>query len=141
MAAAVMGNGAGRLGFAAPGGAVWLHLPGSELRAREGLPPGLSAYLSALEGAQRAMLSVERRGENYAVAMEAPCAEAGRAEGIVRRLTEQTEMLKKLLAREGKRPEAGELTGVLAGGQFRVAGSVARGEWPVAAAFAEKLGK
>lgn len=141
MKAAVMGGGAGRLGFQAPRAALWLHVPGSELKARPGLPPGLSAFLSALEGAQRAMLSVERRGADYAVALDAPCEDAARAGAIAGRLKEQTEMIGKLLAREGKKPEAGELTGVLAGGRFRAEASVVRGEWPVAAAFAEKLGK
>ena len=124
-----------------PESAVWLYVPGSELRPGAGLPPGLSAFLSALEGASGAMLSVQQRSADFAVVLEAPAASAQQAAVIAGRLTENTAMIGKLLARENREPEMGDLTGVLASGRFRVERNVVRGEWPVAAAFAERLGK
>ncbi len=140
MTAALMGSG-GRLAFRPPDAALWLHLPGSELRPRDGLPPGLSAFLSGLEGAARAMLSVERRGTEFAVALEAPAATPAQAGAMAERLTESTQMLTKLLARENRKPDPAELSGILASGTFRAEGSVVRGWWPIPAAFAARFGK
>lgn len=141
MAAALVGGGGEKPAFRPPDSALWLHLPGSELRAREGLPPGLSAFLSGLEGATRAMLSVKRDGADFAVALEAPAPAAAQAGVIAARLTDSTEMLKKLLARENRKPDPGDLSGVLAAGKFRAEGSVVRGWWPIPAAFAERIGR
>jgi hypothetical protein len=50
-------------------------------------------------------------------------------------------MLKKLLARENRKPDPGDLSGVLAAGTFRAEGSVVRGGWPIPASFLERVGK
>lgn len=141
MAAALIGGGGAAAQFRPPDSALWFHLPGSELRPRDGLAPGLSAYLSGLEGATRAMLSVERRGTDFAVALEAPAPAAAQAGTIAERLTRNTELIGKLLARENRQPDPAELSGILAAGKFRAEGSVVHGEWPIAAAFAERMGK
>jgi hypothetical protein len=140
MAAALIGGGE-RAAFRPPEAALWFHLPGAELRPREGLAPGLSAFLSGLDGARYAVLSVERRGTDFAVALEAPAESAAQAGAMAERLTRNTEMITKLLARENRKPDPAELAGILASGTFRVEGSVVRGSWPVPAAFAERLGK
>jgi hypothetical protein len=127
--------------FSVPRSPVWLHLPGKELRPGAGLPPGLSVLLSDLEGAEEATLSVELRGADFALVLDAPCASGGKAAEVAGRLQATTEMLKKLLARENQQPNPKDLSGVLAGGVFKTEGSAVRGSWPVARIFMQSLTK
>lgn len=124
-----------------PEGAIWLMAPGAMLKAGEGLPAGMSAMMGAMEGAEKAVFRVERAGAGFAVRLEARCGTAERAGLVVGRLKEKTEMLKKLLEREGKGAEKGELSGVLVGGRFWAEGARARGEWALGAEFVERLGR
>jgi len=141
MAAAFLGGSDRKSGLKPPSAALWLNLPGRELRPGAGWPPGVSALLSALEGADRALLQATVQGSGLAIQLEAPCASQGKAAEIAARLVESTGTLKKLLARENKQPDPRNLSGVLAGGVFRSEGSVVRGSWPVSQEFLDALAK
>jgi len=141
MAAALMGNGSPGKGVQPPVSVLWLHIPGTDLRPGASWPPGVSALLSGLEGADRVMLKVGIQGSGLVIELEAPCPSAGKAGEVVARLDESTGMLKKLLAKENRQHDPKDLSAVLAGGAFEAEGSVVRGTWPVSRAFIDSLAR
>ena len=106
MAAASIKKGASVPAFEAPSAPVWLHLPGSAFHAEPELPPGISAFLEALEGAHEALLRVEMSGGGFEIVLAAPCASSEKAKTIADRLSRATGTLKELVARSGKSPES-----------------------------------
>jgi hypothetical protein len=125
----------------APLSAVWMLLPKSALRSTEGLPAGVSAFLEAMSGAERALLLVRPTAAGLDVVLEAPCASGAAATRVAGRLMQATALLQSLLKREGKEPAKDDLTGVLTAGTFRADQAVVRGFWPVPKEFLDKLAK
>lgn len=113
-----------------PKQAVWLEIPGSELHGGPALPPGLSALLSNLEGAHRATLAIVPSASDLSLTLDAPCPNAETATQVVTRLRQNTELFQKLLARENRKPDPADLSGILANGSFHAAGASAQGRWP-----------
>lgn len=137
LAAALSGGGkppAERL----PDSPVWLHVPASLLTPADGLPPGTSALLSALEGARDARFWVDAGSRGVVVRLNAPFSAEEPARASAARLDNATALLKKLIARESPRAAAG-LGGILASGQFRAQGSTVEGSWPVNETFLKEL--
>lgn len=118
---------------------LWFLLPGESLRSTEGLPAGMSAFLEALNGAERAIFLLRPNPAGVDVVLEAPCPSPAAANRVATRLTQATSLLKSLLAREGKQPARDDLSGILTAGTFRGDREVARGFWPVPKEFLEKL--
>lgn len=114
-----------------PESPVWLEVPGSQLHGGPGLPPGLSALLSSLDGADRAVLTAGVDGVGFALEMKATCPEPAKAKEIAGRLMQMTDMFRKLLARENQKPNPADLSGLLAGGEFAADGLTVRGKWPL----------
>ncbi|MBI4891477.1 MAG: hypothetical protein HY821_12695 [Acidobacteria bacterium] len=143
LAATTLTRQSSRALFPIPQAALWLYLPASELHPREGLPPGASAFLSALEGASWALLSVEAGsdGKSYSLKLDAPAASREQAGQIVARLSDATQMLKRLLSREGHHPDPADLSGILAAGNFWAESTTVRGQWPIPPAFLDRLGR
>ncbi len=118
---------------------VWLEVPGSQLHGGPGLPPGLSALLSSLDGANRAMLTAGVDGSGFALKLQADCPDAERAKQIAGRLTQMTEMFRKLLARDNKQPNEADLSGLLARGEFAADGLDVNGKWPLSKVLLSSL--
>ncbi|NWF83914.1 MAG: hypothetical protein HXY18_08815 [Bryobacteraceae bacterium] len=114
-----------------PSSPLWLQVPGTLLRPAEGLPPGVSALLSALSGAREAVFRLSADKENFTIRLEAPFADAAAAQTSVEKLSSATELLRKLIAREKQPPADRGLAGILASGEFRAEGSTAAGAWRV----------
>lgn len=141
MGAAAIHEHASQPAFAPPSAPLWICLPASSFHAEPDLPPGLSAFLEALDGSQRAILTVELSTSGFSLALTAPCASGDRAKTIADRLTRATSTLKDLIARSGRAPDASSPAAVLSAGTFRVEQSVVHGVWPLSRAFFEGLGK
>lgn len=125
MAAALLAGNSTHPAIPVPRGPAWLHIPGSALQPGAGLPPGLSALLSALEGAQYAQLSANVSE----ITLEAPCPSHEKAAALAARLAGTTQTLRNLLAREKSPPNA--FANTLAGGEFRADALILRGRWPL----------
>ncbi|MBE7544896.1 MAG: hypothetical protein M9913_00085 [Bryobacteraceae bacterium] len=123
----------------APLSSAWLMLPKASLRSTAGLPAGLSAFLEALGGAERAVLLPRPTQAGVDLVLEAPCTSPAVAGRVADRLTKATSLLKSLLSREGKEPARDDLSGVLTAGTFRGDGAVVRGFWPLPKEFLDKL--
>ncbi len=120
---------------------LWLHLPGPFLKPREGLPPGFSAFLSSMEGAERALLTLESAAGAFQITLAAPCRDAPGAAAIAKKLADSTDLLKRLIAREGKEPAPTEPAAVLSNGSFRADGATVRGRWPLPPKFLESIAR
>jgi hypothetical protein len=125
MAATLLAGSGTKQDFPVPGGPAWVHIPGPALRPGSNLPPGVSALLSALEGARYAQLSATATE----ITLTAPCPSEAQAGALAARLTETTKTLRSLLARE--KTQAGMLADALAGGEFRAEEKTLRGRWPL----------
>ena len=130
MAAALLAGSPAPPDHPLPRQAVWLEVPGAELHGGPGLPPGLSALLSNLEGAQRATLAIVPAPTGFALTLDAPCPTTESANQVVTRLRKNTELFQKLLARENRKPDPADLSGILANGSFQVVNTSAQGRWP-----------
>lgn len=141
MGAATIKKNASAPSFEPPAAPIWMNLPGSALHAEPELPPGITAFLEALNGAQRALLTVEMSAGGFEVVLAAPCASAGEAKAIAQRLSSATATLKDLIARSGKTPEPASPAVVLSAGRFSADQTIVRGKWPLRKAFFEGLAK
>ncbi|MGJ5816215.1 hypothetical protein [Paludibaculum fermentans] len=131
LAVALLNSSPRRISRPLPESPVWLEVPGSQLHGGPGLPPGLSALLSSLDGADRALLTAGLDGIGFALELNATCPEPAKAKEIAGRLTQMTEMFRKLLARENQKPDPADLSGLLAGGEFAAEGLTVKGKWPL----------
>jgi hypothetical protein len=127
--------------FEPPSAPIWMYLPGSAFHSQPELPPGLNAFLEALSGAGRALLSVEMSADGFEIVLAAPCASADKAKTIAERLSGATATLNDLIARSGKPPQPASPAAVLAAGRFSADQTIVRGKWPLSKAFFEGLVK
>lgn len=139
--AAALGGSGRASSYPMPSSPVWLHVPAAQLRAAEGLPPGTSALLSALNGARDAMFSATADAQGLTVTLEASFATGDGAQSSVTRLAGATGMLRKLLAREKVNRGDTGLAGVLASGEFRAEGPTVRGTWRASASWLSQLAR
>ncbi|MGC4054168.1 MAG: hypothetical protein QM757_34210 [Paludibaculum sp.] len=131
LAVALLNSSPKRVSRTLPSSPIWLEVPGSQLHGGPGLPPGLSALLSSLDGADRALLTAGIDGIGFALELNATCPEPLKAKEIAGRLTQMTEMFRKLLARENQTPNPADLSGLLASGEFAADGTAVKGKWPL----------
>ncbi len=128
LAAAAMGAGKER-SLKPPSSPVWLHLPGSQLKPAGGLPPGASALLSSLEGADHALFWAGLSATGFTIDLSAPFGDGAAAQASARRLQDATGLFNKLLAREPSQHGSTGLARVLSSGRFHVEKSTVRGTW------------
>jgi hypothetical protein len=141
MGAATIRENGSRPAFIAPSGPVWISLPSSSFQAEPNLPGWLNVLFEALQGAQRAILTLDVRPNGFELALDAPCGSNEKAKAIAERLTSATSGLKDLMVRSGRAPEPTSLASALSTGTFRVEQAAVRGSWPLSHAFFEALGK
>ncbi len=141
MGAAAIRERASQPAFVPPSAPLWICLPASSFHAEPDLPPGISAFLEALDGSNRAILTVETSTNGFTLQLSAPCKSTDRAKTVAERLTRATSTLRDLIARSGKAPEPSSPAAVLSAGMFRVEQAAVHGNWPLSRAFFEGLGK
>ena len=141
MGAAAIREQASRPSFVPLQAPLWISLPASSFHAGPDLPAGLGALLEALNGAQRATLTVDANPQGITLRLHAPCKSGEMAKVIADRLTQATAELKDLIARSGQAPEPSSPAAVLAAGSFQAENNSVRGAWPLSRAFIEALGK
>jgi hypothetical protein len=141
MGAASIREHASQSAFAPPSGPVWISLPGSSFHTGQDLPPWLNILFEALQGAQRAVITLEVHPSGFELVLTAPCDSSDKAKAIAGRLTNATGSLKDLIVRSGRAPEPSSPAAALSAGTFRTEQAVVRGNWPLSRAFFEGLGK
>lgn len=141
MGAASIRERASQPAFIAPSGPIWVSLPASSFHADPDLPLWLNVLFEALQGSQRAELTLELHADGFNLALKAPCDSGDKATAIAGRLTSATRTLKDLIARSGQAPDPSSPAAALSSGSFRVEQTVVRGNWPLSRALFEGLGK
>jgi hypothetical protein len=137
--ALLVGRRPGRKPIAVPAKPVWLMVSSSALRSGELLPDGTHAFASALEGAENVSFSLGPSGDHLEVAMDAACRDTDAASGLLVRLEQTTETLRKWIAREHQAANPADLSGVLTAGSFRRDDRKVYGAWPIQRAFINAL--
>jgi hypothetical protein len=141
MGAAAIHEHASQPGFDPPSGPVWISVPASSFHPEPDSPPWLNVLFEALQGAQRAVFTLEVHADGFALVLNAPCGSSAKAKEVADRLTNTTAGLKDLIARSGSAPEPSSPAAALSAGTFRAEQATVRGNWPLSRAFFEGLGK
>lgn len=122
-----------------PDAPIWLSIPASVLKSGDGLPAGAREFAGAMGQAESVTLAFAPEGARLAARLEIRCRTAGDAAGMAAQLTRTTSLLRDAMARENRQPNAADLSGVLAGGSFRMEGARVLGYWPIEKAFVESI--
>lgn len=134
-AAALTGQKPQRTAMSVPDRPVWLLLPASTLERSGDLPAGTRLFAKALEGSERVLLALDGSESAIAVELDVTCKSEQDASTLEFQLRGVTDLLKKLIAREGQAPNSADLSGVLAAGVFNRVGRRVLGRWPVSRQF------
>jgi hypothetical protein len=129
----------GRLGLAVPRQPVWLNVPAPAFEDAGSLPAGSRLFAKAMQGAEMVTLSLTTAEGRMAIELDAACRSAEDASTLAFQLDGVTRILKDMITREGKSPNPGDLSGVLAAGVFNRVDSRVLGRWPVAREFLESI--
>ncbi|MDX2152898.1 MAG: hypothetical protein SFV54_19295 [Bryobacteraceae bacterium] len=123
-----------------PNSPIWFTIPPKDLR-RDSLPTGTRTFASALEGALRLWLALDRAPAGYQLALRVECQSEQEARALANQLTSTTDTLRKWIARDQQTPNPNDLSGVLTAGSFRHEGPTVLGGWPIAPGFLDNLTK
>ncbi|MGE5569115.1 MAG: hypothetical protein ACM3S5_08785 [Rhodospirillales bacterium] len=118
---------------------VWSVIGPAVLKEKESLPAGTRMFASALEGAERVVLSLGPEGDAMRLRLDVTCRDAGTATGLATQLTAITAQLRSLILRENQQPNPNDLSGVLTSGTFATEGRRVTGHWPIQRGFLETL--
>jgi hypothetical protein len=119
---------------------VWISVPASQWNQTKNLPAGTKVFASAFAEAERVIFSIDAdSSKNLKLYADVSCATPESAAKLGARLTEATDLLRKMMAREHETPNANDLSGLLAGGEFKVDGAAVKATWPLQRAFIESL--
>jgi len=122
-----------------PAQPIWMSMPGSALLRNARTVPGGSLLASTLTTVDDMMITLGAQGSNFAARMEARCRTTQEAASLTGQLKTLTSLLQATIAREKKKPEPGNLSGVLTAGQFRQADKVVLGEWTIDKSLIDSL--
>lgn len=118
-----------------PGEPVWVKLSDQVLKNPGELPLALRMFAISLQPASPVVLSAgtaaEGSGSAFTLQLNAGCPSESTAETVRNQLEIQTKMLQLELKREGQKPGAGDLTGLLTAGSFQIVDKHVIGSWPV----------
>ena len=123
---------------ALPSSPVWISLPGDEFRKEGALPPDLRMTLSALQTADRVVITFQPALHGIEAHLEATCHTADDAKVLASQLRSATAMLKQGLSRD-KQAGNDELTATLAQGSFDQSDRKVIGKWPISKELIETL--
>jgi hypothetical protein len=122
-----------------PGAPVWLSIPPSIVRSGQPLPAGSQMFMSSLERAQSVTLSLAPESGNFTVRLDVRCSNDSDAAVVAAELTKTTNLLRSMIAHEGKQPNPADLSGFLTSGTFRSEGARVHGYWTIQRALIDTL--
>jgi hypothetical protein len=122
-----------------PNAPVWLAFPGSLLKSNKNLPDGARPFARAMESALSVTISFAPEGDRLAARLDVRSTSGREAAAAAAQLTEATQLLKSLIARENLKPNPADPSGVLAAGAFHAEGAHVTGVWPIAREFIQNL--
>lgn len=129
----------GKKPVAVPSQPIWMIVSGSALRSKDLLPEGTHAFATALQGSDEVAFSLGSSGDHLELSMDAHCGSVDDASGLLVRLEQTTETLRKWIAREHQTANPADLSGVLTAGSFRRDDRHVLGSWPIQRAFVQAV--
>lgn len=114
-------------------------MPGTALVRSTKNMPGGNLLASSLTNVEEMMLTIGAQGNNFAARLEAHCRNSQDAATLTAQLKTLTSLLQATIAREKKKPDTSNLTGVLTAGQFRQSDRMVYGEWTLEKSFFDNL--
>jgi hypothetical protein len=118
---------------------VWISAPSFVFADVKELPEGTHAFLSPLAQAQKTIFAIGPDGNQLHIRVEVQCSSAQAAAALAEQLTNSTDLLKKMLARDHMTPNPRDLSSVLIGGKFEQHDQRVTGTWPMDRGFLEAL--
>ncbi|MGA2198112.1 MAG: hypothetical protein ABSH40_22795 [Bryobacteraceae bacterium] len=122
-----------------PNAPVWIAFPGSLLKSGKNLPDGARPFARAMESALSVTISIAPEGDRLAARLDVRSNSDREAAAAAAQLTEATQLLRSLIARENLKPNPADPSGVLAAGAFHAEGAHVAGVWPVPREFVQNL--
>ena len=130
----------GKLALPMPKEPVWALIPSEALGGMDALPSAARAYVPALQGAERILLSVGTDpAQQLRLGVHVTCKDAPAATALVTQFEATTKALRELLARQPQKPDPADLSGVLVAGSFRRDERQVYGAWPIPRAFVDAV--
>jgi hypothetical protein len=120
---------------AAPAEPVWISLPGSAIQRLSGMPEGTRALARALEPAENVLLMLGPADQRFRLSVDVTCKTPEDAAILKAQLEGLTATLQKMIARENRKPNPGDLSGVLTSGTFERQDRHVLGRWPIEVSF------
>jgi hypothetical protein len=131
-------------GIAVPASAFWISAPGTDFKDLKNLPPGTLSFASPLaqarevafrvgpaQGAAGAPTGSGSSGTSFEIRMDVACVSPDSAAALARVFTSTTDVLRRLVVKQGAAPRRDDLTAVLVSGRFEVHESNVIGFWPM----------
>lgn len=125
--------------LAIPPDPVWSIIGASALKGSASMPVGTRLFASALEGAERVVLSLGPEGSAMRLRLDVTCRNAETAAGLASQLTGITTQLRSLVLRENQQPNPRDFSGILTAGKFQSNERHVIGHWPIQRSFLESL--
>jgi len=122
-----------------PDAAVWLYIPPAVLKSPGSLPEGTVLFAKSVDEAKSVVLSFSPDGDHVAGKLDVMCKSDADAAVTAAELNRITDVLRKLIAQTGQRPNPADLSGVLTAGAFENKGSQVLGSWPIQRVFVQKM--
>jgi hypothetical protein len=126
-----------------PNEPVWISAPSFAFADVKNMPEGTHAFFSPLARSQHVTFAVgpaaRPEGGALQIRLEVACDSPETAIAVAGQLTQTTDLLKKMLARDHMTPSKNDLSGVLVAGNFRQQDKTVTGTWPLEREFVEAL--
>ncbi len=111
---------------------IWIRVPASAWRDSASLPTGARIFGSALSPATNTFFTIQPVSDRQLrLQIDAVCQTTAEAAKIQKDMEEATDLLKKMLTRDGLSPKPGDLATLLINGSFQTDGTRVRGVWPL----------
>ena len=130
---------AGQPAFTPPIQPVWVLVPAMALRDADSLPAGTKPYASALRNAEEILFTLGPQDDHLQVSLNVRCRDAADASALQQDFENNTQTLRKWIAREHEQPNPADLSGVLVAGTFRHQDRRVYGQWPIPRAFVDAV--
>lgn len=135
----MVGRRPGKQGINIPDRPVWILLSSAALHSKDLLPEGTHSFASALQGANRVILTLGPGGDHLDLTLDADCRNIEDASRLLVQLEQTTDFLRRLIAREHQTPNPRDLSGVLTAGNFSRQDRRVLGAWPIGRPFLDSV--
>jgi hypothetical protein len=126
--------------LAPPKEPVWAVIPAVALQSMDTLPAAAKAYVPALQGAEQIIFSIAADpASQLQLGVQVTCKDAAAASVLLAQLESTTNALRQVLAKDRRKPDPADLSGVLVAGTFHRGERQVYGAWPIPKAFVNAI--